>query len=472
MRKPKGGYRFPPGPKGRPLLGNLLEFRRDPTGFSQRLARDYGDAAHFTLGRQHFVQLNSPEFIHDVLVTHHRQFRKAQALEFAEAVIGNGLVRSEGDFHRRQRRLIQPAFQQERMASYAPAVVQSGVAARQRWQDGQTVDMLQEMLRVTVSVAAKALFSADVEADFAQISSDLTVIFEYFHHLISPFARLASKLPTPHRRRFLAARHRLDDLIYGMVRSRRAGGAQPGDLLGMLLAAQDIEGDGRGMNDRQVRDEAMTMFVAGHETTAAALTWTFFLLSEHPAIESRLHGELDKLLAGRLPTFADLERLSYTRMVVAESMRLYPPVWAITRHALVDYRVGEWLLPAGTTIGMSQYVMHRDPRFYPDPERFDPLRWTEEEVAMRPKYSYFPFGGGTRLCIGERLAWMEAALLLATICQKWRAKLVPGHQVRLQPLIALRPRGGMPVRLQRRSDAERHIAEQAESAPATLGQIV
>ena len=458
MGKAKTDYRFPPGPKALPSLGNLVEFRRDPTGFSLRLAQEYGDAAHFKLGSKHFVQINHPDLIHDVLVTRHRQFCKTQALELAEMVIGNGLVRSEGDFHRRQRRLIQPAFQQERMASYSPAVIQAAAAAGERWRPGQTVDMLQEMLRVTVSVAAQALFSADVEADFEQTSRDLTTVFEYFHHLIVPFARLISKAPTPARRRFLAARQRLDDLIYGMVRTRRASGERRGDLLGMLLAAHDDEGDGLGMSDRQVRDEAMTMFVAGHETTAAALTWTFFLLAEHPAVESQLHGELDEVLAGRLPSFADVERLTFTRMVFAEAMRLYPPVWAITRRALTDYSFGEWCVPAGTNFGMSQFVMHRDPRYYPDPNRFDPMRWTEEATAKRPKYSYFPFGGGPRLCIGERFAWTEAALVMATLCQTWRARIAPGYQPRLQPLIALRPRGGMTMTLQRRSRREQQSA--------------
>lgn len=447
MGEANSGYRFPPGPKALPLVGNLIEFRRDPTGFSLALAREYGDAAHFMLGRQHAVQINNPDWIRDVLVTRHREFRKAHALDFAEMVIGNGLVRSEGNFHRRQRRLIQPAFQQERLAAYAPAIVEAALAASQRWQPGGTIDMFQEMLRVTVSIAAKALFSADLEADFEQVGRDLTVVFEYFHKLIVPFARLASKLPTPSRRRFLAARGRLDELIYGLVRSRRASGEKCGDLLGMLLSAQDVEGDGLGMSDQQVRDEAMTMFVAGHETTATALAWTWYLLSEHPEVESELHAELDAVLAGRLPTFADVERLSYTRMVIAESMRLYPPVWAITRRTLSDYAFGDWRVPAGTTIGMSQYVMHRDPRYYPDPERFDPLRWTEEETAKRPKYSYFPFGGGPRLCIGERLAWMETVLILATLGQAWQARTPFGYLPRIQPLIALRPRGGLPMEL-------------------------
>ncbi|MGH7140615.1 MAG: cytochrome P450, partial [Pirellulales bacterium] len=381
-------------------------------------------------------------------------FRKTHALDSAELIFGNGLVRSEGEFHLHQRRLVQPAFHRERLAAYAPAVTEVAVEARQRWQAGQTLDMFTEMMRLTASVATTVLFTSNVEADFEQLNRDLTIVVEYLDQLAVPFARVVSRLPSPSRLRFLAARRRLDTLIYRMLRERRVSGQRCGDVLGMLLAAQDHEGDGLGMSDRQARDEAMTMFLAGHETTATALTWTWYLLGQHPSTEKRLREELNTVLGGRLPTFADIERLSYMRMVIAESMRLYPPVWAITRRALADYAFGEWLLPAGTTIGMSQYVMHRDPRYYPDPERFDPLRWTEEETAKRPKFSYFPFGGGLRLCIGERFAWMEATLILATLCQSWQARTLPGYQVRFQPLIALRPRGGMPMHLERPSAPE------------------
>ena len=462
--------KWPPGPPGLPIVGSLFEFRRDPTGFSLRIAREYGDAAYFRLGRQHAVQLNHPDLIRDVLVTNHRQFQKGRGLGFAELIFGNGLVCSEGEFHLRQRRLIQPAFHRERLAAHVPGVLQAAVVAGRRWRAGQTLDMFNEMMHVTASVAAKALFSSDVDAEYKQVAQDLTIIFEFLDPRTVPFARVVSKLPTPSRGRFLAARQRLDALIYGLIRSRRASGGKCSDLLGMLLSAQDNEGDGLGMSDKQVRDEAMTMFLAGHETTATALTWTWYLLAQHPLVEKRLHEELDTVLGGRLPTFADLERLSYTRMVIAESMRLYPPIWLITRRALRDYSFAEWLVPAGTSIGMSQYVMHRDRRYYPDPDRFDPMRWTEDEVAKRPKYSYFPFGGGLRLCIGEPLAWMEAMLILATLCPTWQVRIAPGFEPRLQALIGLRPRGGMPMRLERRSDAQRHFAKPIPSAPRALDQ--
>ena len=457
--------KWPPGPRGLPVVGSLISYLRDRTGFSLRMARRYGDAAHFTLGTQHVVQLNRPEFIHDVLVKQHDQFHKGPGLDSAEIIFGNGLVRNEGKSHRDQRKLLQPAFQQERLAQHCPFVVAAALAVSERWQSGQTVDMFKEMLDVTVTVAARMLFGDGVNATFEQVAGDLTAVFEYLDVLVGPLARPMSKLPTRRRSRFLGARQRLDDLIYSVLRARRDSGENGTDLLGMLLAARDLEGHAPGMSDRQLRDEAMTMFLAGHETTATALAWTWYLLAQHPSVESTLHAELDEVLDGRLPTFADVARLNYTKMVIAESMRLYPPIWLISRRALNDYAFGEWLVPAGTTIGMSQYVMHRDPRFYPEPERFDPLRWTEEEAAKRPKYSYFPFGGGPRLCIGERLAWTEAMLIIASLCQSWRGRLRPGVHARLQPFISLRPRGGLSMQLNcRRAELQRERATERRLA--------
>jgi cytochrome P450 len=236
-----------------------------------------------------------------------------------------------------------------------------------------------------------------------------------------------------------------------MIRERRATGEDRGDLLSMLLLAQDTEGDGTSMSDLQLRDEALTIFLAGHETTANALTWTWYLLSQHPDVEARLHAEIDSSLRGRLPTFDDLPQLPYTRMVLAESMRLYPPAWAIGRRAIKPFEAGGYTIPAGSVILMSQYIMHRDARFFPEPERFDPERWTQAAQAERPKFSYFPFGGGARVCIGEQFAWMEGILLLATLAQHWQMRLVPDHVVDLQPLITLRPKHGMRMTLVRRT---------------------
>ncbi|MBA3403703.1 MAG: cytochrome P450, partial [Gemmatimonadaceae bacterium] len=260
------------------------------------------------------------------------------------------------------------------------------------------------------------------------------------------------KLPIPAARRFNAARARLDTTIYRMIDDRRRTGGDRGDLLSMLLIATDSDGDGRGMNDAQLRDEALTIFLAGHETTANALTWTWYLLSQNPDAEARLHAELDEALSGRIPGFDDLAALPYTRMVLAESLRLYPPAWAIGRRALNSFEVRGYTVPGKSVVLMSQYIMHRDPRYFPDPERFDPERWTPEAQAQRPKFSYFPFGGGTRVCIGEQFAWMEGILLIASIAQNWRLRLVKSQRVEVQPLITLRPRHGMQMTLERRTE--------------------
>jgi cytochrome P450 len=281
----------------------------------------------------------------------------------------------------------------------------------------------------------------------------MTMAFESFNYAMLPFTEYLEKLPLPAVKRFNAARDRLDQTIYRLIGERRASGADRGDLLSMLLLAQDTEGDGSGMSDLQLRDEALTIFLAGHETTANALTWTWYLLSQNPKVEARLHAELDSSLDGRAPSFDDLQRLPYTRMVLAESMRLYPPAWAIGRRAINAMDVAGYTIPSGSVVLMSQFIMHRDPRFFVDPERFDPERWSPEAIAERPKFSYFPFGGGARVCIGEQFAWMEGILLLASLAQQWRARLVPGHVVDLQPLITLRPRYGMKMTLEPRRPA-------------------
>jgi cytochrome P450 len=278
----------------------------------------------------------------------------------------------------------------------------------------------------------------------------MTTAFESFNYAMLPFTEYLEKLPLPAVRRFNAARDRLDKTIFRLIGERRAGGEDRGDLLSMLLLAQDTEGDGTGMSDTQLRDEALTIFLAGHETTANALTWTWYLLSQHPEVEGRLHAELDSALGGRRPTFEDLQNLPYTRMVLSESMRLYPPAWAIGRRALRSFNALGYEISPGSVVLMSQYIMHRDERFFPEPDRFDPERWTAESQTQRPKFSYFPFGGGARVCIGEQFAWMEGILLLATIAQQWQMRLDPGQVVDIQPLITLRPKYGIRMTLVRR----------------------
>ena len=432
----------PRGPRNPPVIGHIAAFRRNPTGFLKRIGDEYGDMAYFRLGPQHVFLLNNPDYIRDVLVTNQANFTKSRALQRARILLGEGLLTSEGQFHLRQRRLVQPAFHRPRLAGYAQVMSDYAVRTRERWHAGQQLDVASEMMRLTLGVVGKTLFSADVEQEAGEIGAALTAVLHMFNMLLMPFSEYIEKLPLPSVRRFEKARDRLDQTIYRMIRERRGSGEDRGDLLSMLLLAQDEEGSG-GMTDTQVRDEALTLFLAGHETTANALTWTWYLLSQNPDCERKLHEEVEGVLGGRPPQCDDLPNLRYTEMVLAESMRLYPPAWAIGRKAIAPFELGGYDIPAGGIMILSPYVTHRDARFFPDPERFDPERFTPEARDARPKFAYFPFGGGARVCIGERFAWMEGTLVLAAIAQKWRLRLVPGHRVEPHPLITLRTRYGM-----------------------------
>ncbi len=427
----------------------VLRFGADRLGFLREMAA-YGDIAHMQTRGLHFYLINHPELIQDVLVTHHRSFVKSRALQVARRLLGDGLLTSEGELHLRQRRLMQPAFHRQRMAAYSQVMASYAEQTAERWQtlgNGAAVDMAQEMMRLTLAIVGKALFDADVEGEAAEIGQALTEALHAVNRLLLPGGELAEKLPLPASQRAEQARQRLDATIYRIIAQRRASAEDRGDLVSMLLAAQDEQG---GMSDVQVRDEAMTLFLAGHETTANALTWTWYLLSQNPAEERRLHKELDQMLAGRTPTLDDLPHLPYTRMVLSEAMRLYPPAYAIGRQVVEPYPVRDYVIEPGATIFISQYVMHRDPRYWFDFERFDPNRWTPEAQARRPKFSYFPFSAGPRVCIGEGFAWTEGLLALATLAQRWQARMVLGHPVQPEPLITLRPKHGMRMTLHRR----------------------
>lgn len=440
----------PPGPTARFPGALLLAFRRDPLGLLERTARRYGDVSMLRLGRTRLYLLNHPDFVKDVLVHQHRGFHKGRGLELAKHLLGEGLLTSEGEFHRRQRRLAQPAFHQQRLASYAAAMVKQAERVSERWAElGErtaappVLDIHQEMMRLTLGIVAETLFGAEVEDEAQQVGQAIATSMQLFRSFTTlPFASLLERLPLPSTRRFLRARSRLDATIYRLIADRRTAAEDRGDLLSMLLLAQDEEGSG-GMTDEQLRDEAMTLFLAGHETTANALTWSWYLLSRHPEVEARLHAELDAVLGQRRTDAADVPRLTYTSRVLAESMRLYPPAWVLGRRAILDYEAAGYRVPRGSIVLLSQWVMHRDPRFFPDPECFDPDRWTDEARAARPRFAYFPFGAGPRICIGEQFAWMEGVLVLATLARRWRPRLAPGHHVALQPSITLRPAGGM-----------------------------
>ena len=441
----------PPGPRRVVPLAGLFAYRRGPLPFFQSLAERYGDISYFRLGPQQAFFFNHPDYIKDILVTNHHNFMKGLALQRAKRLLGEGLLTSEGDFHRRQRRLAQPAFHRMRVASYAEVMTAYACQTRERWSDGETLDISEEMMRLTLGIVGKTLFDADVVSDAQEVGQAMSVAMDLFNTITLPFYELLQKLPLPQFRRFDDARLRLDAIIYRLIEERRRGGQDRGDLLSMLLLAQDTEGDGGQMTDTQLRDELMTIFLAGHETTSNALTWTWYLLSQNPEVESKLHEEIDEVLAGRLPGFEDVARMKYTEMVLAESMRLYPPAWATGRMALNDFEIGGYRVPKKSLVLMSQYVMHHDPRYFAEPRRFDPERWSPGARESRPQFSYFPFGGGPRRCIGEGFAWMEGILLLATMAQDWQMRLVPNHPVELKPVMTLRPKHGMRMIVNRRS---------------------
>jgi cytochrome P450 len=424
---------------------------RDPLAFFASLASTYGDLSHVHLAGEHLYLVNDPRVIRDILVTQQHKFMKGRGLARAKRLLGEGLLTSEGQVHIRQRRLMQPAFHRDRIASYATVMTQYADRARDVWTDGATIDVAQEMMRLTLGIVGQTLFDADVESQAPEVGAALTDVMESFWMMMLPFANVLEQLPIPALRRSRQARARLDAIIYGMIAERRRLQGDRGDLLSMLLMAQDEEAGGRGMSDVQVRDEAMTIFLAGHETTANALAWTWYLVSQSPEVEAKLQDEIDRVLGGRLPTVADIPSLTYVEKVVTESMRLYPPAWIIGRRALEDYQIGDYLVPAQSIIVASPYLVQRDARHFPDPDRFLADRWTPAFKASLPPFAYFPFGGGVRRCIGESFAWMELVLVVTTIAQRWQLRLVPGHPVVPQPVITLRLKHGLKMTAQRRN---------------------
>jgi cytochrome P450 len=442
--------RLPPGPRPRYPGQLVLAMARDRLGTLARLAADHGDVASLSIVGRPIVLLSHPDLVRDVLVTHNRMFAKGRGLEQAKRLLGNGLLTSEGELHLRQRRLVQPAFHRERIAGYAAVMAAYAEREGARWRDGETMDVAEAMMRLTLAIAGKTLFDADVEAEAGEIGAAITTAIAAFEFALMPFGEQLERLPFSPRRRFERARDRLDATIYRLVADRRRDARDRGDLLSMLIQARDTEADGGRMSDAQLRDELMTLFLAGHETTANMLTWTWHLLAAHPPVERRLHAEVDAVLGERRATADDVPRLPFTRQVLAESMRLYPPAWVIGRKPLRPYPVGGWEAPAGSLVLLSQYVVHRDGRWWPEPERFDPDRWAPEAAAERPRFAYFPFGAGTRVCIGEQFAWTEGALVLATLARRWRLRAISAAAPGMQPSITLRPRGGMRMRVERR----------------------
>ncbi len=435
--------KLPPGPKGQAPLRNLFSFRRDSLSFLKKIAGEYGDIVYFKMGPLRLVLLNHPDFIKEVLSVQHSNFVKGRPLEMAKKLLGEGLLTSEGEFHKRQSRIIQPAFHGKMMNAYAPAMTEYSGRLMNSWRDGMKVDMMEEMVRMSTGIAGKTMFNMDIAEEAPEINDALKSIMTLFGRITLPFAELLLNLPLPGTIRFFKAKARLDDIIYRIIDERRRSKLKNGDLLSLLLEAQEETGSDSVITNQQIRDEALTLFLTAFDTTSLALTWTWYLLSQHPAVEAELHNELDKVLGGRIPTMEDFPQLTYTRMVFTEAMRMYPPIYIIARQAIDDFFIGNYTVPAGTIILISPYLIHHDARFHPEPEQFNPSLWAERATLQNSRYDYLPFSAGPRSCIGQQYAWLEGILVLASIAQSWRLKLVPGHRVELQQLINLRPKYSM-----------------------------
>jgi cytochrome P450 len=441
---------LPPGPKGKFLLGSAPELARDWPGFCGRCARDYGDIAFYRFLRVPICQLTHPDDIETVLVRNASNFHKSRDYLALEFILGRGLLTNEGHPWQTQRQLIQPAFRHENISDYARIMADSAAAHLSRWHDQQTCNLHHEMADLTLDIVSKSLFGSKRAHDTRAIGTEIAAVMERFFSQAALSFLLPDGFPIPKSPRLLRSRRHLNKVIFSIIRDRRESPAPSGDLLQTLLTAADDEGV--RMNDVQLRDEIMTLFLAGHETTANALAWTWYLLAQNPAVERALHDELDRVLDGRAPTLAVLPRLPYAEMVIKESMRLFPPAWGIGRCALRDFDLHGYHLPKGTNIFILQWLTHRDPRFFPEPLRFDPERWRSDPVrtGALPRFAYFPFGGGPRVCIGAGFAMMEATLLLATIAQRYRFTLLPDPPVVPFFSITLRPKHGLPVRIEAR----------------------
>lgn len=434
----KTGRRTPPGPPGHPILGNLREFAADTLGFATRLAREHGDVARFRLVNREAWLLSGPEAVERVLVDNQRSYVKHTFFwRKVEAIFGRGLLTNEGDAWLRQRRLAQPAFHHARIADYAAIMVDYTLDRVAGWEDGEERDVRAEMTSITFRVVAKTLFDAEVSGDVAEIAAAFDTGIEEIARRIRRPVLLPDWVPTRGNRRYRSAVGRMDRLVYRIIDEHRDG-RDRGDLLSALMRVEDEEG--RPMSDEQLRDETITMLLAGHETTALALTWTWFLVSRHPEVAERLEAEVDALDGP--PVIDDLPRLPFTERVVKESLRLYPPAYSFGREALEDDEIAGWPVAAGTTLFVFPWVLHRDPRFFPEPLRYDPDRWTDDFERSLPRLAYLPFGSGPRMCIGREFARMELVLIVAAIAQRFRLEWGAEPPVPMAS-ITLRPTGGL-----------------------------
>lgn len=444
-------YKFPPGPKPKPIVGNLLQFRQDQLAFLTRLQQEYGKASTFYFGDTPMAMFATPEAVRYVLVENAKNFTMREVAQGLRLLLGDGLLTTDGEFHRRQRRLVLPAFHRKRVESYGEIMAAYTGRMLEQWQPGQQLDVSREMQRLTLRIVAKALFDVDLTRESYALGKAFDDVREYPNRRRYSFRALRINLPFTAYGKFVRAKALLDRTVYDIIAQRRATGEDRGDVISMLLAARDE--DGSALSDVQVRDEVMTLLAAGHETTANALTWTFYLLSQHPAERDKLVAELRRVLNGRTPTVAALAELPYLEMVVKESMRLFPPAWMLGRRAVEDYDLEGYHLPAGSFVILSPWVIHHMAEYFAEPERFWPERFDLEKGEQYPPFAYFPFGAGSRMCIGATFAMMEARLLLAAIMQRYSSRLVPGHPVVPRPMVTLRAKFGMQMVLEPAKEA-------------------
>ena len=435
----------PSGPRN-PWLAYAALYR-DPLGYLTRAARKHGDIVHLKIGRKSDFLINHPDLVRAALLDHENLRRCVNRP--LRRILGAGLLTCRSEHHRKQRALLQPMFTRERIVALGDIMVGQIVRSTDTWRDDAVVDMAEEMTDLALSIIGKALFNIDFSSRPPESRDALATILQAtrFKNLALTSKQI-EKLSLPFHRRFAGAAEKLDAEIRAMIAERRKDGCEGPDLLSTMIRLHK-ESQGR-VTEQNIRDQIVTFFSVGHETTATGLMWTWYLLSENPDVAAKLYGEIDHVLGNRLPSGPDSNRLRYARMVFAESMRLYPPIWLMTRRAVRDMKLNGFIIRSGSYVHLSPFVMHRDPRYFPEPERFDPERWTPEATAARPKFSYFPFGGGALQCIGEGFAWVQGVLTIATLARQWRMRVVPSHRIELDPHITLRSRYGMPMKLERR----------------------
>jgi cytochrome P450 len=451
-----------PGPRGLPFFGQIFEAWKNPLELVHRSHVAYGDHVALRFGPARYLLVNDPDSVKHVLVDNHRNYQKSVSYDGLKLVLGSGLLTSEGNFWRRQRKLAQPAFHKEKLALFAEMMVSDTNSMLDEWQrtdDGAPFDVHDEIMRLTFSIVCRTLFSTDTKEQAEDVGRATLIAMRYAREYTGGLYRMPTWLPTPKNVRFKKASRTLDELVLGIINGRRESNVEANDLLSMLMSARDEE-TREQMTDRQLRDEVMTLALAGHETTANTLTWTLHLLSQHQDVFSRVRAEADQVLGACDPGLAQLGQLSLTRRVIEESMRLYPPAWIFERQAIKDDELGGFRVPKDTVVAVSPYTLHRHPRFWPEPERFDPDRFLAERIQERPKHAYLPFGAGPRVCIGNAFAMMEAQIILAMIARRYELTAAPDFSVEAEPSVTLRPREGVfMTRRARPAQLESHAAE-------------